>query len=112
MNTEAIEVICQKLGTTAEKIIPEAIKFGTRSDTALLILGIVIAAFGLICGGIIFYYYRREGDDVYDHPMLFTFCCCGLFIGLIIVGVQIKDVILWHKFPEISAYKMILGWLN
>lgn len=112
MNTEAIEVICQKLGTTAEKIIPEAIKYGTKNETGLLIVGIVIFVFGLICGGIMTYFYFRDGDDVYDHPMLFTFCCCGVFIGLIIVGVQIKDVILWHTFPEISAYKMIFGWLQ
>lgn len=111
MNTEAIEFICQKLGTTVDNIIPAALEFGIYENKIMLIIGIILLAIGIICTAIIIYLVRKP--DYYDYPIATTAIgfTAGV-VGIIFIIASSISLHLFYKFPEMQAYKMILGWIK
>ena len=52
-------------------------------------------------------------DDYYDEPIMQIFITAFLLIlGILMVIFPAFDLHLLHKYPEISAYKMIFGWFH
>lgn len=117
MNNEVNEVInniCEKLGTTIEKIVPEFSKYMFVSSLKDFIIGIVLLTFTAIIFRSLFKWFKSrinkykeetDRDDWYDESFVFAFClgCCPLLIttiaGLVftISGLQFLD---WLISPQ------------
>lgn len=107
MNTDAIELICEKLGTTIENLVPAVISYLHHSNKIGIVIGIILAAIGaiLICAGIII---EKHGDGI-------NYLIQGVIIFLIGSGIAGCSIYCQHMvtaYPQISAYKEIFGWLR
>ena len=111
MNTDSIELICQKLGTTLENLVPAVIDYNIYADKIGIFIGAVILIIGFILIGVAIYLNHKE--DYYDEPIVLYFLILmAIAVGSIIFFVSIVDYHYFVKFPEIRAYKAILGWIR
>ena len=110
MNTDAIELICEKLGTTIENLVPAVIEYINHTAN----IGITVSAFflaigvALIIAGIIIDKKSRYIDGV-------SFDIIGFFvalIGLVGLGFAIYNKHIVTVYPTITAYKEILSWVK
>ena len=109
IDTDAIELICEKLGTTMENLIPAVIKYITHQADIIITFGLTGLILGtiLIAAGI--YFAKKcdsDGIGFFFIGALLVVVGAFLFIG----GCYDKHMI--SVMPTISAYKEILGWLN
>lgn len=118
MNTEAIEFICQKLGTTLDNIIPAAIEYGIYDAKYTLKVGIIVSIFGIACAIVTYFiYYRDSHSSSYEDHFVLIMIFAILAISAIVLGLffaifGIVETHYWSVFPEMQAYKMILGWIK
>jgi len=118
MDTETLELLCQKLGTTIENIIPAAIEYGIYDAKYTLKVGIIVSIFGIACAIVAcFIYYRDSHSSSYeDHfVLIIIFAILALFAIVFSLFFTIYGIIethYWSVFPEMQAYKMILGWVK
>lgn len=116
MNSEAIELLCQKLGTTLDKLVPAVIQFGIHDAKISLMISIIIltVGIGLIITGICIAnrdkYLSVDNDMQIIMPIFFGAIC--FVIGLVILIICIVKLHYWNTFPELQAYKMILKWIS
>lgn len=107
MNTEAIELICEKLGTTVEHLVPTVIDYLTHRANVCMAIGVafaVVGAFLIMMGFII----DRHGDAT----ALWFFGWVALVIGALTFGISLYCKHLVTTYPQISAYKEIFSWIT
>lgn len=108
MNAEAIELICEKLGTTVEKLLPSVIEYETSKIHAygFICLFVFVFSIGLICLGFTKWAYRTDLD------VGFFLFGGGFFSGSIIFGiVVIYNSWLWNINPTMKAWETVLSWV-
>jgi hypothetical protein len=113
---DAIELLCQKLGTTLDKLVPTVIKFGIHDAKMFLVISIFMLAIGisLIITGVDI---SNHIQSLYSDDDLWTFMCefggaILSIIGLIIMVMHIVKLHYWNAFPELQAYQTILRWVG
>lgn len=107
MNTETIELICEKLGTTIENLVPAVIEYLIHRANIGIMIGNIMIAIGvlLIVVGFII---ERRGDGF----LWFLVGGFSLLFGVIFLGVYIYSYHLIVRYPEFSAYQEILKWFR
>ena len=107
MNTEAIELICEKLGTTIEYLVPAVIEYLTHRANVGIAVGVVLVVVGAFLVTI--------GFVIDKHEYGFGWFLAGGFVlgfGMIVLGFYFYARHLVIAYPQISAYKEILGWIK
>ena len=114
MNTEQLELICEKLGTTIDNLTPAAIEYGRCDAVVGLVVSSLILSTGLILCMVMLYGRIKKGHDVMiDEPVLVVlFAFIFTLIGVVMFAVTVSNYIMWIKFPTMQAYRMVLGWLG
>ncbi len=113
MNTDSIELILNKLGTTLESIVPATIAY----ERKVCVIGVVMGTL-LIVAGIsltLITIHRAKEVDISDD--FIGMLCCGfgilfVLIGIVMMPINVYDLYMWSKFSEIKAYETILGWVG
>lgn len=109
MTTDVIELICEKLGTTIEKLVPAVIEYGTyKTKTGLTIWGIVLAvSIFIILLGFTRKAYATDLDIV-------CWVIGGIIFGIfaIFVIIELYDLKMWNNYPEMRAYETIMSWVR
>ena len=107
LNTDAIELLCQKLGTTFDKLVPTVIQFGVHNTKISLVISIILIAIGIgfiITGFCI----ANRNDNISDYKdnrlrgIIYGGTC--IIIGLVILIISIAS--------ELQAYKTIFRWIS
>lgn len=111
MNETTIEMICQKLGTTVENIIPAVIEYCTHDNRICLAVGFILIGIGIVSTLLAIRYYRK---DEYGTPhIIFTsIAITGFVFGIIFTVGSCYNLHMIIKFPEMYAYKTIIKWIN
>ncbi len=106
-----LDTLCAKFGTTIDNLLPAIIEFGkydcqltARICTYFVIFGLAawVVGFGLI---------RKTDLDGLGVGL----CAVGFLAVLVatfILVVALATLNEWNNFPEVMAYKYILGWLK
>lgn len=111
MNETAIEMICQKLGTTVENIIPAVIEYCTHNSEIGLAAGIILIGISVVSMLLAVRCYRKDEDGILY--IIFTaIAVIGSILGIIFTIVPCYDLHMIIKFPEMYAYKTIIRWIN
>ena len=114
MNTETIDKIaevidglCEKLGTTAQYLIPELAKAYIGSEIYnVIIWGIAT----LVCGILAVVFYKKHTDDDYDSAyMILSITFFGIaVVGFIILAICGEDLVAWIASPTAKTLKIIM----
>lgn len=107
MNTDVIELICEKLGTTVEKLLPAVIEFLTHSNKIGIAVGSTLIATGLALLVIGFIVNRHH-----DGWLWFLCGTISLLVGVVIFGNSVYCYHMVKTHPTVSAYKEILEWIS
>lgn len=111
MNADAIQMICDRLGTTVSQLIPEVIKYTTRVNILGLIFGIFM--FGLGIALLIAAHRLYEKDHWGDLWLVLTVVGVVIFfIGFIFTILYIGELMAMNASPQIYAYKTIFEWIG
>lgn len=107
MNTETIELICEKLGTTIENLVPAVIEYLTHRANVGITIGAIMIAVGVLLV-VVGFMIEKHGDG------FLGFFIGGAFLlfGGVVLGVYIYSYHLIVRYPEFSAYQEILKWLR
>ena len=109
MKTDAIELICEKLGTTIENLVPAVIEYAKRRASVGLTIGLVFFAVGVVLIAIAFRIDKGDSDVGFGCKLFgFSF----LIAGAILCGINSYSKYMFNAMPTISAYKEIFGWLK
>ena len=111
MGKTTIEMICQKLGTTVENIIPAVIEYCTHNNGIGLVAGFVLIGIGIVSTLLAIRCYR---EDEYGTPhIIFTaIAIIGFVIGISLTVCSCYNLHMIVKFPEMYASKTIIKWIN
>lgn len=110
MNTDTIQMICDKLGTTVNQLVPEVIRYETKMNSVGLIIGIAITAISIFFL-IVAFYFEKHSSDCMEVPF-FILGVVGLVAGLLMTFVFVHELIALNTSPQIYAYKTIFGWIT
>lgn len=111
MNETTIEMICQKLGTTVENIIPAVIEYCTHDNEISLVAGFILIGIGTMSILLAIRCYRK--DEYGTSYMIFAAIAGISFIfGIFLTVSSCYDLHMIIKFPEMYAYKTIIKWIN
>ena len=105
-----IEKLCEKLGTSAQFLIPELAKLNIAINIytiiACIIAAVVLAALGM--WGV--KNRKDEFDTTHEIIAIVAFVCCVIAVVLVIVAGC--DLIGWFVSPEAMAFKQIIDTLK
>lgn len=114
MNTETIDKIaevidglCEKLGTTAQYLIPELAKAYIASG----IFNVIVWGFTTLVSGILAVaFYKKHTDDEYDvaYMMLAITFLCVAVVGFIIFALCGEDLVAWTASPTAKTFTVIM----
>ena len=107
MTTEAIELICEKLGTTIEKLVPSMIEYSIyKLHMSLLICGaiLILGVFTIVLG------FTKRALDTEACIVLWILGGIVTAICFIAVAIQLYDLRIWNAYPTMRAYETILSW--
>ena len=114
MNTEAIELICEKLGTTINELVPTVISYGLYSARVWSTGGLV----ALIVGVYLLFkarQMRRSGKYTWADDAPDIIIIIGIIIiisSLTVLGFNLWSLHMWRVAPNLTAYKEIAGWFR
>ena len=107
MTTEAIELICEKLGTTIENLVPSVIEYCIyKAHVLLLIWGAIfmLGVFAIVLG------FTKRALDSDSCIVLWTLGGIAVLICFIAVSIELYNLRLWNAYPTMRAYETILSW--
>ena len=116
MDTETLELLCQKLGTTLDNLIPAAIEFGKHDAVYTIKAGFCCIVACAIFAFIAYRLFLIPESTKFDSEFV------GMWVVLISILIGIFGVFFiiygitehhyWRIFPKMKAYKMLLGWVK
>ena len=104
-----IDNICNKIGTTADILVPELARYKEYSYLAggiLCIICIVVSVIIILIGKKL---YEKECDDYIG---CYIFGGTGIFVSLIVFMTHIHGYIIWHNAPMGAAVSYIINSLG
>ena len=113
MNADQMQIICEKLGTTIDNLLPSVIAYGKHSCTVSFVLCGIIT---FLCIVLAIFGYAKVNSDYCDaSDWYILLIIISIVIGVVCFAVTcctLCELHMWNKFPEIQAYHSILNWLN
>jgi len=112
MNVDSVELICEKLGTTLDELLPAVISHGlyvSRIWSAIGLIATIVGMYFLFKA----YNLNRTAKDYDDKPLIFYII--GLFmlgLGITALGFNLWRLHMWYTAPELTAYKEIASWFR
>lgn len=110
MTIDAVNLICQKLGTTVENLIPTVVKYGIHQDRILGTVGIVLAILGVFLAIVAMLTKNNYTNDVSFGCIIVAAILVLIGIGMVIASAV--DIHMWNLYPQIKAYETILNWIG
>lgn len=110
MTIDAINLICQKLGTTVENLIPTVIKYSIHQDRILAIVGIILLVFGVFLAIVSMLTKNNYTSEVAIGCSVIAVLC--ILIGIALLIISSVDIHMWNLYPQIKAYETILNWIG
>ena len=110
MTIDAINLICQKLGTTVENLIPTVIKYSIHQDRILGTVGIALVIFGVFLAIVAMLTKNNYTGDVSIGCIVIAAILVPVGIAMIIFSAV--DIHMWNLYPQIKAYETILNWIG
>ena len=105
--SEIIEGLCEKLGTTAQYLIPELAKMSIATG----IFNVIVWGITTLVSGILaVVFYKKHAGDEYDvaYMVIAIVCLCVAIVGFIIFSVCGEELVGWIASPTAKAVMMIL----
>ena len=113
MNTDVVEMLCEKFGTTVNELIPKIVEWGIGDctlmlhvTTGFLVLGIILLFLAYICD--------RSGKYDLDGIAIafWIFGGATTVICIILIAVALCTRYEWIHYPEVMVYKMIFNHIS
>lgn len=108
MTTDAIELICEKLGTTVETLVPAVISYGKHGCA----IGIAVAIFLVVVGIVLILLGFMAEANGKDGFILWLVGGFTLLVGVPMLLIAIYDNHMWNAYQTIRAYETIFGWFG
>jgi hypothetical protein len=108
--SEIIEGLCEKLGTTAQYLIPEMARMNIASGIYNIIVWVVITALGIVAAVYLYKKYKAEEEDWIMALSLIPATLA--LIGFIVIALCGEDLIQWFSSPTAKAVMTILKSLK
>lgn len=111
MNEEVNAIInnlCDKLGTTAERLIPEIARLRTVESAVMLIIGLATLAVGLYFLPKAWKYDHRKSRDYLDESIWVLIPSAIVFGGFIWTVICIHALVGWLASPKAKAVLEII----
>lgn len=111
MNIDAIQMICDRLGTTVNQLIPEVIKYATRVNILGLIFGLFMFGIGTIL--LVTAHKAYKKNKYADSWVIYIVIGSVVFlIGFVFAILYIGELLAMNASPQVYAYKTIFGWIG
>ena len=104
--SEIIEGLCEKLGTTAQYLIPEMARMNIASNIYNIVVWVVITALSVVAVVYLYKKYRAEDDEWLVG--LFLILAVLALIGFVIIAICGEDLVKWLSSPTAQAVMTIL----
>lgn len=115
MDTETNKVIddlCERFGTTAERLVPEMARYHILMETIAVVL---LSALVLLCVAALLIFWKKSKEDCdWEDVFCASFVCTAIVVPICIAFVIINatNMIAWKMYPEIKAMETVLGLLG
>ena len=105
-----IENICNKIGASADILVPELARYNEYSYLAGIVICFICIA---VSASLIWIGKKLSEKDCSDEDYmgLYIFGGMGLFISLVVIIAQIHGYIVWHNAPMGAAVNYIINSL-
>ena len=110
MTIDAVNLICQKLGTTVENLIPTVVKYSIHQNRILATIGIILILFGLFLAVAAMLTKNNYTTEIGIGCAVLS--SISIPIGIIMVIVSAVEIHMWNIYPQIKAYETILNWIG
>lgn len=108
---DEINLICEKLGTTINSLIPAVIEYETHSIQIGIIIAPILIAIGIVLAIIgVWRDHKAPYND--DTVILYFISACFIIAGTILLSINLYENYMLNKVPDIYAIKTILEWLG
>ena len=112
MTTDTLELLCNKLGTTMQFLVPEIIKYLTGKAVYGTVVSLIFFLISAILSAFLIKKCKDEREERDFFAFLSTFpiaICIGTFIALL---VNFSNLIMLKVAPYASAIDYIFGKIN
>ena len=108
---ELIEGLCEKLGTTAQYLIPELAKAYIASGIFNVIMWGIVT---LVSGFLAFVFFMKSSDDEYEaaYIVIALVCLCVAIVGSIGLICCGEDLVAWIASPTAKAMMTIMDMIK
>ena len=106
-----IDNICNKLGTTADILVPELVRYKEYSYLAGFIICIICIVISVILIWIGRKISEKHDSDEEDYLGFYFFGGIGLLTSLVVIIVQIHGFIVWHNAPMGAVVNYVISSL-
>ena len=111
MNADAIQMICDRLGTTVNQLVPEVIKYTTKVNIWSFIFGIIMLAVGIV---ILVLARKSYAKDELGFAWIISTIIGSIFslIGFLFSVIYASEIIAMNASSQVYAYKTIFNWIG
>ena len=107
-----IEKLCEKLGTSAQFLIPELAKMRIVSSAVMVVIGLFITVVGVYFLPKAWQYDHREDKDRFEDSFWVALPGMITFAGFVFLITGIYDLACWIASPTASAVLEIVNMLK
>ena len=107
-----IEKLCEKLGTSAQFLIPELAKLRIVSSAVMVVIGLFITVVGVYFLPKAWRYDHREDKDDFDYSFWVVAPGVITFFGFLFLTTGIYDLAGWIASPTAKAVLEIVNMLK
>lgn len=98
---DMLEMICEKLGTTINDILPCAVSYGQKFDIIISLVGLAVLLIGIICAFIVHHYKDTYHIEAYMAALIFAIVCIP--IGIVLIIGACVSLHMWSVYPDIKS---------
>jgi hypothetical protein len=107
-----IEKLCEKLGTSAQFLIPELAKLKIVNSTVMVVIGLFMTVVGVYFLPEAWRYDHREDKDRFDDSMWVLAPGSVTLVGFVVLATGIYALAGWIVSPTASAVLEIVNMLK
>lgn len=113
MTTDTIELICEKLGTTIEELVPDVIAYNVQSAKVWIVIGIFLFSIGIILTFVAIMTCVKKSNPLNESDFwMWIFSIIFLVAGISITCAKAWSLRAFTIAPRLSAYKEIASWFK
>jgi hypothetical protein len=109
---EIIDKLCEKLGTSAQVLIPELAKLKIYTSAVIVVIGLVLTMIGLYFLPKAWRYDHREDKSEFTDSLWVLAPGSATFVGFVFLTVGVYDLVAWIVSPTASAVLLIASMLQ